>query len=420
MYRNLKNDQLDIYDFILPFGGHLKEDNRWVKLRKMINWEMVREIYGSIFENKDAGREAYPGEVAFGALYIQSKLGVTYRELVDQIAENPYMQYFIGYKEYRNERPFDPSLLVSFRKRLPESAMSEILERTFIAHCGVKDTQEGVPENAGAPENDIDNGSGNDGNGSDSNAGTGSVSDSHEASEGSDEEANPANKGTLIIDATCAPPTLPTPQTLTCATRLRYQLGCIDRNLGYISEYEKAHGLTDLKNIENERLATIRTFHAQHKEMFENRTHSIPDRIVSLAQPWVRPIVRGKAKSPTEFGAKVSISVITGYAFVDRISFDAYNEGEAGEFVRTVENYRRRFGRYPERVLADKLYRSRANRAFCKKHGIRISGPRLGCPAKIMRMSCARNLRKSASGTLSKESLAMANASSIWLVLWQN
>ena len=97
MYRNLNNDQLDIYDFILPFGGHLKEDNRWVKLRKMINWEMVREIYGSIFENKDAGRETYPGDVAFGALYIQSKLGVTDRELVDQIAENPYMQYFIGY-----------------------------------------------------------------------------------------------------------------------------------------------------------------------------------------------------------------------------------------------------------------------------------------------------------------------------------
>ena len=106
------------------------------------------------------------------------------------------------------------------------------------------------------------------------------------------------------------------------------------------------------------------------------------DRMVSLAQPWVRPIVRGEAKLPTEFGAKVSISVINGYAFVDRISFGAYNEGEAGEFERTVENYRRRFGRYPERVLADKLYRSRANRAFCKKHGIRISGPRLGRPGK--------------------------------------
>ena len=121
------------------------------------------------------------------------------------------MQYFIGYKEYRNERPFDPSLLVSFRKRLPESAMSEIQERTFIAHYGVKDTQEGVPENVGAPENDIDNGS---------------VSDSHEASEGSgsegsDEEAVPANKGTLIIDATCAPADIACPTDLDLCDKAR-------------------------------------------------------------------------------------------------------------------------------------------------------------------------------------------------------
>ena len=93
-------------------------------------------------ENKDTGRGAFPEDVAFGALYIQRKLGPTDRELIDKIAENPYMQYFIGYKEYRNESPFDPSLLVTFRKRLPESVMSEILERMVIGSCGVKDTWE--------------------------------------------------------------------------------------------------------------------------------------------------------------------------------------------------------------------------------------------------------------------------------------
>jgi hypothetical protein len=78
------------------------------------------------------GQEAYPSSVAFGSLYIQRRLNLTDRELVEQIAENPYMQYFIGYKEYRNERPFDPSLLVTFRKRLPEEVMSRIIERSFI------------------------------------------------------------------------------------------------------------------------------------------------------------------------------------------------------------------------------------------------------------------------------------------------
>ena len=116
--------------------------------------------------------------------------------------------------------------------------------------------------------------------------------------------------------------------------------------------------------------------------MLDNKTHMVADRIVSLSQPWIRPIVRGKSKAPTEFGAKISISVVNGYTFVDRLSFDAYNEGEAGEFERVVEEYKRRFGHYPARILADKIYRNKNNRDFCKNNDIHLSGPRLGRPGK--------------------------------------
>jgi hypothetical protein len=116
--------------------------------------------------------------------------------------------------------------------------------------------------------------------------------------------------------------------------------------------------------------------------MLDTKTHRVQDRIESLSQPWIRPIVRGKAKAPTEFGAKLSVSVVGGYTFIDKLSFDAYNEGEASEFEQVVEKYRKRFGHYPERILADKIYRSKANRAFCKDHGIHLSGPRLGRPGK--------------------------------------
>ena len=78
-------------------------------------------------------------------------------------------------------------------------------------------------------------------------------------------------------------------------------------------------------------------FYDQQKEMLDTRTHQTAGRIVSLSQPWIRPIVRGKSKTPTEFGAKLSVSVVNGYTFIDRISFDAYNEGEASEFERVVE-----------------------------------------------------------------------------------
>ena len=163
---------------------------------------------------------------------------------------------------------------------------------------------------------------------------------------------------------------------------LRYQLGCIRRNLDYISSYVQLHGVDDLFRIEQERLATIEVFYSQQKEMLDSKTHSVADRIVSLSQPWIRPIVRGKSKAPTEFGAKFSVSVVNGYTFIDRLSFDAYNEGESSEFERVVEEYKRRFGYYPERILADKLYRSKDNREFCKLHGIHLSGPKLGRPGK--------------------------------------
>ena len=114
--------------------------------------------------------------------------------------------------------------------------------------------------------------------------------------------------------------------------------------------------------------------------MFDNRKHTVNDRIVSIAQPHVRPIVRGKTKDPTEFGAKVEISVVDGYVRMERLSWDAYNESES--LIPIVENYKERNGIYPERILADKIYRNRNNLSYCKEHGISITGPALGRPKK--------------------------------------
>ena len=58
MYRNINDGQTSIYDFILPFGGHLKEENRWVKLRELIDWEIVDQEYRRNFRNTVTGQEA--------------------------------------------------------------------------------------------------------------------------------------------------------------------------------------------------------------------------------------------------------------------------------------------------------------------------------------------------------------------------
>lgn len=113
--------------------------------------------------------------------------------------------------------------------------------------------------------------------------------------------------------------------------------------------------------------------------MYDNHVHSVPDRIVSISQPYIRPIVRGKATAPAEFGAKLDLSLDEdGRARIEKLSFDAYNESDV--LITAVQRYFGRNGHYPERVLADKIYRNRANLGFCKDRGIRISGSSLGRP----------------------------------------
>ena len=114
--------------------------------------------------------------------------------------------------------------------------------------------------------------------------------------------------------------------------------------------------------------------------MFAENKQRVDDRIVSISQPHVRPIKRGKAGRAVEFGAKISVSVVDGFSFVDRLSWDNYNESL--DFVGQVERYRRRFGFYPASAHADQIYRTRANRKYCKERGIRLSGPPLGRPPK--------------------------------------
>lgn len=88
----------------------------------------------------------------------------------------------------------------------------------------------------------------------------------------------------------------------------------------------------------------------------------------------------GKAKAPTEFGAKLDLSIENGFARIEKLSFDPYNESDV--LISAAEQYCKRNGNYPERILADKIYRNRKNLAFCKLHGIRLSGPALGRPKK--------------------------------------
>ena len=200
----------------------------------------------------------------------------------------------------------------------------------------------------------------------------------------------------------------------------KQQLGFLRRNLQVIDrllENPEALPLAGLSHRMYKNLLVCRELYRQQLEMFENNSQRVDDRIVSLSQPHVRPIKRGKAGRETEFGAKLSISVVSGFSFVDRLSWDNYNEG--ADLVEQIETFHHRFGCYPESVHVDKIYRTRANRTFCKAHGIRIAVRRsVGHPSTVWPRRRNKRWLTRQSATAWKESSAKGSVALAWDASW--
>ncbi len=403
MYKFDRNHQYSLSDFNQPLGMEMNSENRWVKKAAMIPWDEIENRYADLFPSK-VGMPAKPLQTALGSLLIQKEYGYSDRELVEQIKENPYYQYFIGLPGYEYKAPFVPSLLVEFRKRLDENILADINEMI-------------------AAYNDPDDSSDDDSNGGGNSAdNTNTENDKQSACE-------PENEGTLILDATCAPQNIAYPQDINLLNEAReklesiideicdeynfykprmyrkkareaylalakcrkrtgkrirkaigQQLRFISRDLGYIDMFVLYNDVA-LNDKQKKHLCVLRELYEQQKYMYDNKTHKVKDRIVSISQPYIRPIIRGKAKAPVEFGAKLDMSIDEkGIARLEKLSFDAYNEEDV--LVTAIENYRKRTGHYPQRVLVDQIYRNQKNRAYCKSRKIRISGKALGRPKK--------------------------------------
>lgn len=125
MYRKEKQPSILAEKFELPFEGKLSEDNRWVIMTKLIPWSEFESEYASLF-SEDIGAPAKSFRMALGSLIIKEKLGISDIETVEQIKENPYLQYFIGLSTYSNEPRFDASMLSHFRQRIDLDLVNKI------------------------------------------------------------------------------------------------------------------------------------------------------------------------------------------------------------------------------------------------------------------------------------------------------
>ncbi len=128
MYRKVGLSPTPPSKFELPFEGKLSQDNRWVIMANLIPWDEFEEEYAKNFA-EEIGAPALPFRMALGSLIIKEKLGISDRETVEQIKENPYLQYFIGRNHYSNEAPYDASLLVRFRERINVNLVNQINQR---------------------------------------------------------------------------------------------------------------------------------------------------------------------------------------------------------------------------------------------------------------------------------------------------
>ena len=307
MYKPIDKSQQTFLDFNQPLGLEMDPNNRWIKMADSIPWGVFEEKYANLFPS-NTGNVAKPLRLALGTLIIQKKYQYSDIEQVAQLTENPYYQYFIGLPGYQKEPPIESSVLVLFRKRITMEMIMEANEY-MISSNNKNDNNQPPSDSSGSSEVII----------------------------GTELE----NKGTMILDATCAPSNIRYPQDFSLLNEsreklehiidrfsksyglkkprtyrrearknylalakskkrstkkirktIRKQLGYVRRDLGYLEQYmSEGYALT---SKEIKLLLTIQTLYEQQEYMYKNKTHSVEHRIVSIERPYLRPIVRGK------------------------------------------------------------------------------------------------------------------------------
>ena len=412
-------NQLTLGGFETPFEQHLTSTNRWVTLSKLIPWDKIVGQYDLQFKSAE-GRPPISGRVVIGAVIIKHMLHLTDRETIQQIQENVFMQYFLGYSSFTNEAPFSPSLFVEIRERLSLAILSGIND-IIVYHSFESDSASAHSSKDSGTDNDSTN--------------AGVNNDTVVSKQSDTTAALPVNEGRLLMDATVAPQniTYPTDLKLLNAARLKSeqlidklynqqmhgtqkvrtyrqvarkdflntakkksksakeiykangtQLRYLRRNLSHITDLLRVYKAqcipTELKQRDIEYLYVLELVYHQQYKMFTERNHTVEDRIVNIHQPYVRPIVRGKEGKKVEFGSKLQVSLVKGFAFLDKLSWNNFNEGKC--LQGSVVGYRKRFGFYPEEVLADQIYCNRENRKWLKELNIKLRAKPLGRPGK--------------------------------------
>lgn len=426
--------------FETPFSQKLDPNNRWVLLSKRIPWDKIASVYNKRMSSSSEGRPPLSARLVIGALFIKHLNNWDDRETILQIQENMYLQYFVGYSSFTTDTAFDPSLFVEIRKRMGDTELNNINEELVKLHLSTaKPPILEVRVVNNPSENDKNEGNKGVKTRDSESTTTQDIAPKEEIkkeAEIKNEEEKPEvtlHFGRMITDATACPQDIAFPTDINLLNDAREKSEYLIDTLYNFDVYEKKKPrtyresarkayLNVAKNRNNSRKAIrkaistqlnflkrnlknlhllldgydkkntnyplvakdlryfwiIQTLYEQQCLMYKSYIHSIADRIVSIHQPHVRPIVRGKTNAKVEFGAKINVTLANGFAFLDDLCWDAFNEGT--RLIKYVQQYKTRFGYYPKEILADQIYCNRENRKQLKLLNIKLLAKPLGRP----------------------------------------
>ena len=165
--------------------------------------------------------------------------------------------------------------------------------------------------------------------------------------------------------------------------RLIHLLGKILREMRKMIREHDDEGVLGVRELST--LDIITKVYRQQKNHFnsDNPRESIPDRIVSISKPYVRPIVRGKEVRKVEFGAKCNNILVDGISFIEKLSFNAFSEGTRLE--HGIKMHKRLFKVDAKKIGGDTGYAGTSNRDLCKERGIQTSFVKRGRPSAEMK-----------------------------------
>jgi transposase, IS5 family len=418
MIRYTSQHQLTFSAFKTPFEQQLLADNRWVILAQVIPWDELASVYHRKMSS-DMGRGCINTRLVLGVLIFKHLLKLDDREVLATLQENIYLQYFVGFSSFQTKIAFDPSLLVTIRKRMGVADFDE-WSQSVITQIEQLESQSLPKEEKSGQDDDFP---------TPPTPNTDLTSTTETSPTGAIPLAD-----TLIIDTTAAEQKIKYPTDLDLLNKVRIftedliddfykvssldskprtyrknarkdylnaalkkkktgkevrkaikkQLNYIQRNILTINDLWDLLLSKDitvpLQKAKFKKWLVCQEIYRQQKLMIDQNTRTCEHRIVSIEQPHVRAIPRGKAGKNIEFGAKIALSVVNGTNRIYKIDWDAYNDGI--DLIGQVEAFKKQYHKYPKLVLADKIYMTKANREFLKKHNIEHRGQPLGRPKK--------------------------------------